>query len=238
MKFPSLRIFLFLLILLIAHNLQAQRNLETQVEKRNLSGFSEILVKGSSNVYLTQGNTFEVTIEASEGLISKIITAQNGNLLLIDTDNIKMLRKGEFHKVYVTLPKLEDIKVLGAADVFGQNTFKGSNMKIEVKGAGDLRLEVSVQNLTCDVSGAGDADLSGSTQSLNAKVSGAGDLKAYNLDVQKADISVHGSGDAFVTIQQEMSANIGGSGDLHYKGAANIKNINVSGSGDIHHKGN
>ena len=58
-------------------------SIETQ--DRHLSGFSSVNVAGSFDVYITQGNTESVKVEADDEVIDKIITEVKGGVLKIYT---------------------------------------------------------------------------------------------------------------------------------------------------------
>lgn len=234
MKKPIFSIIAFLILLLISNLAFAQKKEGVQQE-RQLSNFHSIQALGACNVYLSQGSEFQVVVEASERLLNYVNTSVKGGVLYINTDKIKHIKKHEYHKVFVTMPSIKAIEVKGAADMFTENMIQASDLSVKVTGAGDLHLETQCESLDCVVQGAGDVFLSGKTHKLITDVGGAGDLKAYKMQVNDAEVKVHGSGDVYVHVEQRMSAEVLGSGDLHYKGEPNIHHLQVRGSGDIHH---
>ncbi len=244
MKFPTYRILLFLVLLLIAHSLYAQKKKPLVSEQRDFSNFTQILAKGISNVYITQGATFDIRVEAPEEMIDKIVIAQTGNQLLVTTDDTKSVvmeknngfRKIVQSKVFITVPFIEVIEVAGSADVYAQGTFKQDQIQLIVRGSGDLSLDLDSQEVICKISGAGDLKLTGKAQNLVAEVSGSGDLRAYPFKVKTAQIKVSGAGDARVFATDSLNADVSGSGGLYYDGNPNVTNFNLSGVGSIHQK--
>ncbi len=241
MKFPTYRILLFLLLLLIAHSLYAQKKNQIIVEQRNFSNFSQIIAKGISNVYLSQGNAFEVRVEAPEEMMDKIVIAQTGNQLLITTENVyevisfpsKAMCNLKKSKILVTLPSLESIQTSGGASVFTNGVFKQENIRLVSSGTSYLKLNLDTKEVTCKINGGGKLKLSGNTNAIKANVSGTGYLNTYNLYTRNAQVEALGGGCARIFAVEHIQAFVGGTAKLRYKGNPDIANMSLSGGGHI-----
>ena len=51
-------------------------------EDRSVSGFTGVHVSSGIDVYLSEGNDFEVIVEADENLMEVILTEKQGNILV------------------------------------------------------------------------------------------------------------------------------------------------------------
>ncbi|MCC8426543.1 head GIN domain-containing protein [Mucilaginibacter sp. UR6-11] len=225
-----IRIFIALLLVGSA----AQTFADT--EDRHLSGFHAVEVSGPFDVYITQGATESVKVEAPADVIKNILTDVKGGTLNIYTKqhfrwnnifgNKKMV-------VYVTIKDVDGIALTGSGDVFFKEGINANTLRLQVTGSGDLLGKVIVKSLISSITGSGDIKISGHADGQKVNVTGSGDYSARNLSSVNAVVSVSGSGDASVDVSGNLQANVVGSGDVHYSG--NPKNISKSksGSGDI-----
>ena len=204
-------------------------------DTRNVSGFTGVHASTGIDVYLTQGNDFEVRVEADENLHEVILTEREGSMLVIKTDRVS-IRNAKSKKVHVTLPELESLKISSAGDCVGENAFKCDDLHISISSAGDLRLEVDARKIDLDISSSGDADLAGSAEVFNVSLSSAGDLNAYDLIAGKVDVNVSSAGDARVHATEEISARASSAGNIYYKGDARMIHSHSSSAGNISHR--
>ena len=204
-------------------------------ETRDISGFSGVHVSSGIDVYLSQGNEFEVVVEADENLQDVILTELNGNMLVVKTDHVS-IRSAKSKKVHVTLPELTELKISSAGDCVGQNPFTCDDLRLSISSAGDLSLEVDADRIDLDISSSGDARLAGSADEFNVRLSSAGDLNAFDLVAAKVDVDVSSAGDARVHATEEISMNASSAGNIYYRGDARVIHSRSSSAGDIVHR--
>ena len=211
----------------------------TKIEDRHLSGFNAVSLGGSFDVYITQGPTESVKVEAPDNIIDHIITEVDNGVLKIYNKNDNGFHLDDLfgnHKkiaVYVTAKDLNSIGVSGSGDVFFKEGIHTTSLKLRVSGSGDLYGKVDVKNLESGISGSGDVKLSGHAENSAVSVSGSGDFEARGLITSNTIVRVSGSGDASVNVSNSISASISGSGDVHYTGGAKNVMSSKSGSGDL-----
>jgi adhesin HecA-like repeat protein len=201
-------------------------------ESRDISGFTGIHISSGIDVFLSQGDQFEVTVEADENLQDVILTEVNGNSLVVKTDHVN-IRNAKSKKVHVTLPELTELKISSAGDCEGQTPFTCDDLRISISSAGDLTLEVEAREIDLDISSSGDARLTGSAEVFNAGLSSAGDLNAFDLVAAKVDVDVSSAGDARVNATEEISMNASSAGNIYYRGDAKVVHSRSSSAGDI-----
>lgn len=207
------------------------------VQDRHLSGFSSVNVAGSFDVYITQGNTESVKVEADDEVIDKIITEVKGGVLKIYTKSSNGFNwnwGGEKKRIVrVTAKDLTAISLTGSGDVYFKEGLRTQSLMVNLSGSGDITGKIEVKNLQSSLVGSGDISLTGRADNSVVKVSGSGDYSGRNLLTANSVVRVVGSGDASVNVSEKLDASVAGSGDVHYTGA--VKNVATSkaGSGDI-----
>jgi hypothetical protein len=204
-------------------------------ENRDVDGFTEVEVNTGIDVYLTQGNEFDVVVEADENLQEVILTELKGDRLVIRTDHVN-IRNAKAKKVHVTLPELTGLKISSAGDCVGQTPFECRDLRLSISSAGDLSLEVDADRIDLDISSSGDAKLSGSARELDASLSSAGNLNAFDLVAGIVDVTVSSAGDAKVHATDEISMNASSAGNIYYRGDAQVVYSNSSSAGSIVHR--
>jgi len=201
-------------------------------ETRDVSGFTGVHASTGIDVYLYEGENFEVKVEADENLMEIILTEVEGNMLVVKTDRVN-IRNAKSKKVFITLPELKDLKISSAGDCEGMTPFSCEDLRITISSAGDLSLEVEADRINLDISSSGDARISGRTRELDASLSSAGDLHAFDLIADVVDVRVSSAGDARVHANEEISMSASSAGNIYYKGDADVVHSKSSSAGDI-----
>jgi hypothetical protein len=182
----------------------------TVSEERDVAGFSEVTLEGSGDLRVDVGDRESLTIEADDNLLELISSEVTGSRLVIDHER--------------SLDPTADIVYrIGAIDFDG----------VSIAGSAD----VVAPDLSCDVfsvsvAGSGSLDLDGSCEGLEVDIAGSGDLDASGLVVDRADVSITGSGDVVVNAAEQLRVSITGSGDVHYLGDP-ATDIDIRGSGNV-----
>jgi hypothetical protein len=235
----SLTKFLMAALLITVSGLgfaKAPKAAQFETEDRHLSGFNAINVGGPFDVYITQGSTESVKVEAPSDIIGRIITEVEGGTLKIYSkhesnnwswgNNKKMV-------VYVTIKDVNAVLLAGSGDVYFKDGLKAKDLKVRVAGSGDITGKVDASSLDASISGSGDISLSGRAETSSVNVVGSGDFTAPNLVTVNTTVTIAGSGDARVNASSKLNASVVGSGDVHYTGGATSVSKSKSGSGDI-----
>ncbi len=211
----------------------------SNIVDRHLSGFNGVHVGGSFDVYITQGTTESVKVEAPEDVIDRVITEVDGGVLKIYNKERYGWDWGNWfghHKkivIYVTAKDLNSIAISGSGDVYFKEGITTNSLKLKISGSGDILGKVDVKTLGSSISGSGDMKLSGKAEISTVTVVGSGDFMAGNLLTASSQVHVSGSGDARINASSKVDASVSGSGDIRYTGNATSVWKKKSGSGDI-----
>ena len=222
---------LFVASLLVATALFAKAD----TQDRHLTGFNAVSLTGPYDVYIVQGSTESVKVDAPSEVINRIITEVSGGVLIIRTKertdwnwsgNKKMA-------VYVSIKNVNAISLSGSGDIFFKDGLTAPSLKIKLSGSGDIVGKVDVKTLDSSIGGSGDMTLTGRADNSTVSVGGSGDFTGKNLVTTNTRVSVGGSGDASINASDKIDASVAGSGDVRYTGAARNVSSSKAGSGSV-----
>jgi hypothetical protein len=206
-------------------------------EDRHLSGFHAIQLSASYDVYITQGTTESVRVEAPDDVIDKIVTEVQGGVLKIYSKSNQGWSgswMGEKKMVIsITAKEITAIGISGSGNVYFKGGLNSNALKIKVSGSGDVTGKLNVKALEVGLTGSGDIKLTGHADNAAVSVSGSGDYSARDLVTITTAVRVSGSGDATVNASNKIDAVVSGSGDIRYTGGAKQVSTATHGSGDI-----
>ena len=221
---------------------------------RNVGSFSEIEAGGSLNVFLTQGSSNEVLIEADENLHEIIITEVRGDKLIIK--NEENVRESKKFDVYVTFREINSISSSGSTDVTALTSLSSNrNFTVSSSGASDLILkeglscqvlningsgssdielsDVESTQTTIGVSGSVDLEIEGKTDQITIGASGSSDISAKDFIANNVSVSASGSSDIYVYAKSSLMVNASGSSDIYYWGEPTNRQIQASSAADV-----
>ncbi|WP_158642779.1 head GIN domain-containing protein [Chitinophaga japonensis] len=204
-----------------------------QKEERSVGAFTKLSVRGSMDVFLTQGPAKAAVIEADDNILPLIELEKEGDELVVRLRRHTSINTRKAMKVYLTTPEIEGLYLAGSGNIKLENKFSNNReMKLKVSGSGNIDGELNAPQVDADISGSGDITLRGETKELDIDIAGSGDFKGSDLLSENADIKIAGSGDALVHASMTLDARIAGSGDVRYKGTPQVSS-KVAGSGSV-----
>lgn len=164
-------------------------------EVRDLPTFTKIRVKGGLELDLVAGKDQRVEVSAKR--LAEVETYVRGDTLVIDMDHDDddgiHLNNDDIH-VTISMAMLEELEVLGAVDG-------------ELSG-------IDSKNLRIDIKGAGDVEIDGTCGALELEIKGAGDVDAEELICKDVEVRVKGVGDARVYASESVDADVSGIGSI------------------------
>ena len=241
-------------VLLLVTLLITSVSFAQQTETRKVSDFSKLEVGGSFDVVLRQGNETSVKITAENIDTKKILTGVEENTLKISLEN------GNYQnmrvKVEVTYQTLQAIDKSGSGNLscesdlssagdFNLSLNGSGNILVKGKikaakqasitrnGSGNMKLAgLQAETIQMNFSGSGDFEVNdGNAKSQTIHLNGSGNVYAYGLKTERCSAVVSGSGDIEVYVSNLLEATMSGSGNIDYRGNAQIKQIEVHGFG-------
>lgn len=212
-------------------NFGVKGNGHVKTVERTVTGtYDEIEVSRGLDVYLTQGDTESIKVQADENLHDIIKTKIEGNVLKIYAEeNISF---SEVQKVMVSFKNVSRISASSGSDVFSTNTFNTESIKLETASGSDMTLDINAKSIDCSASSGSDLKVSGSTINLIANASSGSDIDAKGLKAQTTHVEASSGADISVHTTKELYADANSGGDIKYSGNPSKikKNDSVSGS--------
>jgi hypothetical protein len=206
-------------------------NGDQTVEQRDAENFTAVTLVTNSNVYITQGDAYTVTVEAESNLLPYIETNLRGEELLIGSTHNFNLHPTLPITVRITMPDIKSVKVSGSGTIDAEG-FDEQEIDVVLSGSGQINVTANTDLITANISGSGLINLAGNTIDQKLVISGSGKIQSYNLLAKNCQANISGSGDIFANPSDKLKVNISGSGSLYYKKSPVVE-THISGSGRV-----
>ena len=206
---------------------------------RDVQDFLAIEVDYPAQVFIKQGETESVEIEAEDNLLPGLKTeVRNGTLdIFYKAENGKHVNPTKIVKITIVVKDLAEVNLSSAGELTIED-LETDNLDVSLTGAGNVKLNnILVQNLALSLSGAGSTTGSGTADDLDLDISGFGDFKGAELHSKTARVTISGAGSATVWVDSELTAEVSGAGSGNYYGSASVTR-SINGVGSVKHLGN
>ncbi|MGE5378075.1 MAG: head GIN domain-containing protein [Bacteroidota bacterium] len=214
----------------------------------NVSNFSSVILETSGDVYIEQGQTESLTVEADDNIMPVLVNGVKGNELVLGAkpgQNIDPSKKIVYR---ITVKDLTGVSLMGSGN-FYVSPIKSDSMKMTLSGSGNINMEdlatgklnmnlngsgnilfakLGATSIDTSANGSGDIQLAGRADSQSLTFSGSGNYRAGDLETKSADINIPGSADVTVWVTEQLKVHINGSGTVSYYGKPSV---DQSGSG-------
>ncbi len=203
-------------------------------ETREVQNFHAIEVSYPAEVFISQGATESLQVEADDNLLPGLQTrVRNGTLeIFYKVENGDAVRPTKPVRITIVVKDLDevDFESAGTIEITGIET---DSLSVSVSGAGELKLEdLVVKDLSVNLSGAGSMSASGTTEELDVNISGFGDFNGRDMQSKRATVNISGAGGASVRAEDQLFAQISGAGSIDYYGSPKVTK-QISGVGGI-----
>lgn len=202
-----------------------------EVRTFDISGFTQVDAGENFRITLRQGNSFSVRAEGCSDDLDDLVMEVEGDEL--DIRYRKWYKNRNLVEIEIEMPELTGFSFSGAAKAtvlpFDETPF----IEVGLSGAAKATFSGQMEQASIDMSGASEFELGGSAGKLFAELSGSSRLRAYDCQVQTADVEASGGSKAWLAVEESLSADVSGGSRVYYKGnPANI-DINESGGGKV-----
>jgi hypothetical protein len=198
--------------------------------------FEELSTVGPQDVVITTGETFSVRSEGSPAALAALEA-------VVEDDKLVIRPKGNFAEgfdwssvagatFYVTTPRLDAILLAGSGSV-RIDRVEGGSFSSLIAGPGELSIaSMEVDEADFRIGGSGNVVATGTAREARVSIGGSGAVRAAGLLSETASVSIGGSGDVALTVQEEAQVSIAGSGDVEISGPARCS-VSRLGSGNV-----
>jgi len=203
-------------------------------ETRAVSSFKNIIIAGSGQLYIKQGNQESLVIEAEDKVLPEINSEVKDDTLTLSPkeSGFSIFSINQPVIYHLTVKNIENINISGDMHISGRNTLTTNQLNLEISGAGTADLKVKVESLKTKISGSSDIIVQGSANQQIIEIEGAGEFNGKKLNTKKTRVSISGAGNTIVNASEELDINISGFGKVQYYGQPKITQ-EISGGGEI-----
>jgi Putative auto-transporter adhesin, head GIN domain len=221
-------------------------------EARDVSNFEAISLENMGDVYITVGDTEKLTVEAEDNLLPLLTSeVENGVLKLgvvrgrdihptkpitfdVTVKDLKNITLAGSGNIYSEPLQTDDMRVLllGSGDIEVKG-LSGKDLSITLTGSGNITIEqIALTSVDTSINGSGDIRLDGGADNQSIDVNGSGKYIAGGLETASANLSILGSSDVTLWVNEALDINVNGSGDVSYYGRPTL-NQSGFGSGNV-----
>lgn len=195
----------------------------------DFTGFGNAI---AADIFVRLGDEQEVVMEAQQNIIDNLKPDRHDDGFW-EIEFEHWVRHAEPIKIYITLTSLDKVVIAGSGDIKGEGAFPGlDNLELIIAGSGNMDFDLDSKNLRLVISGSGNFDLSGQSETLDIVVAGSGNIRAFDLETDRAEFQMAGSGGAKLSVANYLKATITGSGSVIYRGTPQT-DIRITGSGEV-----
>ena|SRR5688572_19795552 len=184
---------------------------EIITEPRHIPNFNAIILESSADIYITQGPLY-LEVIGYENLVPDLTTEVKNNQLFISSKSNSIIENNNL-EVHLAVPELVLIEIRGAGNVETVNSLNADQLTINLKGASNIHL-------------------AGTANQINCNLQGTGDIKVCEMNASNVQSLLNGTGNIYAYPNQTMTATINGTGNVYYLGNPQL-NQQVNGVGSI-----
>ncbi len=201
-------------------------------EDRTISSdFDVIKVQQGINLYLTQGNSTEIKVEADENILDLLITeVKNGELKVYFDKNVY---RAKARNVYLTTNTISKIRTSSGASVRSENTLQTKSLDLESSSGSSIKIYVNTTEVTSECSSGADIDIFGNTETLSANASSGSSIDADELEAVDVYAKVSSGANINVNVSGKLTAKASSGGDIDYEGSPTDVNKDTSSGGSV-----
>lgn len=208
----------------------------------DVSNFDSVSLEGTGNVYVEQGKTESLTIEADDNILPLLDTRVRGSELVLGIKPGQNINPSKPIVYRLTVKDLNAVSLKGSGN-FDVEPAQSKDMKVSLFGSGDIKMkglnadtlsinlsgsgtitigDIATTTIDTNIFGSGDVKLDGQSDSQMIAVTGSGNYLAGDLETTSADVTIPGSSEVTVWAKETLKAHMSGSGNVKYYGNPTI----------------
>ncbi|MCL6249939.1 DUF2807 domain-containing protein [Altererythrobacter sp. KTW20L] len=189
-----------------------------------------LVLAGADRVTITEGEDFAIAIQGDDEAKEDLRFCLKDGALHVASNNSSHGGEG-VATITVTMPAPHKVTLAGSGEI----TVECLPDDAEVVIAGSGRVvarDIAVDRLDVSIAGSGRFKASGKVARLDLNVAGSGSAKMGAVMVDKARVTIAGSGNAVFASDGEVKARLMGSGTVTVRGGARCK-VQGMGTGSL-----
>lgn len=201
-------------------------------EDRTISNdFDVIKVQQGINLFLTQGNSVELNVEADENIMDLLITEVKDNELKVYFD--KNVYRAKARNVYLTTKIISKIRTSSGASVKSENTLQVGSLDLDSSSGSTIKVYVNAEEVTSSCSSGADIKIYGKANTFSAKASSGSSIDADKLETVDAYATASSGANINVNVTNNLTAKASSGGDIDYEGEPSNVDKDTSSGGSV-----
>ena len=185
-------------------------------EPRESRSFDGIVVQGSIDVYLKQGDAHSIIVYADDNLLEHIKTDINQDVLQISIGKrIKTIKKP---KVYIEYVNMEKLNASAGAKLHAETAIHGNELSLNLRSGAEGHLNIIYQKADIEIKTGASATISGTVDTLIADSATGSKLDAKNLKSVNCYVSSKGGSSITVFVSGQLTAQASSGGIVRFTG--------------------
>lgn len=208
---------------------------EITTQEIELEEFHSIAMSGSHEVIISKGTVQKITVTGYSNIIERLKRTVKYNVWDISLKNGNY-KNGELI-INITIPNTNGINLSGSGIIL-VNDFS-SEEKVTIKNAGSGHIELNknsgCKSLSISIDGSGKVYANKQFENLhqlNIDIDGSGNYYGPKNSTNICNVSINGSAQCNVFVNDYLNVKISGSGEVNFTGNPDIDST-ISGSGRI-----
>ena len=201
-------------------------------EDREISSdFDAIKVQQGINLYLTQGNSTKLNVEADENIIDLLLTeVKNGELKVYFEKNVY---RAKARNVYLTTKEISKIRTSSGALVKSENTLQSNILDLDSSSGSSIKIYVNATEVTSECSSGADIDIFGNAEIFSAKASSGSSIDADKFEAVDVYAKVSSGASIDVNVTGNLTAKASSGGNVNFEGNPTSVNKDTSSGGSV-----
>lgn len=190
---------------------------------RDLPPFESICLDTFAHVVLEKGECESIRVDPASDIGNTFEAKTDGSRLWVFMPKSNPETTSE--TIYIIYKKLNGLVVNHAGNITSKEPIEGPILGIIQNGNGDINLEVDVNSLDVTLLKNGHVTISGFADKVRILNHRSGNFQGNKLKASTARITIRGSGNVAIHVEDELEAELHGTGDLLYSGTPRLKSI-------------
>ena len=192
-------------------------------EDRSVSGFDSVSVSSGMNLFLKQGNSESLKIEAEDNILPMILTAVKNGRLEIKYKNF-LIGGLSLHKpinIYLTVKNLKEIDISSGVRIESEE-IKSESLKIDLSSGAEGNMIIISQKLVVKLSSGSKLEISGQADNQDIDLGSGGVYSAKDLVSKTAVIHASSDSNAVVNASENLDVEISSGATVQYAGSPKV----------------
>ena len=201
------------------------------LEKPLQESFQNLELRNNLQVYITQENTNQVTIEAHENIARLVETEVKDGILLVSLS--EGVRKNDTPKIHVSVTDLHGIDASRGVIVESANKLSGSYLSHILQAGAKSTLELDYDELKIHMRAGAYGTLSGNVSMLKINSSSGALLEASQLQARYCEIKTSMGTVNSLHVTEKLSGSVSQGAVVSYIANPDISELAIRGGGQL-----